>query len=92
MSTKTWYVGKTGNHQGLVIEEETGRSVAVAYDKQDAPMLAAGPRMADALAKVAAFLESWAKSPACTAINRDRAMAQEAQFVRAALQKAGVAP
>ena len=44
-----WYVGKTGNHQGLVIEEGTGRNVAVAYDKQDAPLLAAAPELLEAL-------------------------------------------
>jgi hypothetical protein len=31
------YEAKTGNHQGLIIEEETGRNVAVTYDKADAP-------------------------------------------------------
>ena len=40
---KNWYVGKTGNHQGLVIEEGTGKNIAVAYDKKDAPLLAAAP-------------------------------------------------
>lgn len=51
-----WYVGKTGNHQGLVIEEGTGRTVAVAYNKADAPLLAAAPDMLSAL-KAA---EKWA--------------------------------
>ena len=48
-TTKTkdtqWYAAKTGNHQGLVIEEDTGRNVAVAYDKKDTPLLAAAPAM-----------------------------------------------
>ena len=43
---KTWYEAKMGNdHQGLVIDEETGRNVAVAYDKADAPLLAAAPEL-----------------------------------------------
>lgn len=42
---KNWYEGKTGNGQGLVIEEETGRNVAVTYDKKDAPLVAAAPEL-----------------------------------------------
>jgi hypothetical protein len=38
-----WYVANTGNHQGLVIDQDTGRNIAVAYDKEDAPLLAAAP-------------------------------------------------
>ncbi len=47
-----WYVGKTGNHQGLVIAEKTGANVAVAYDKADAPILAAAPQMLVALTEL----------------------------------------
>jgi hypothetical protein len=57
-TTKTkdtqWYAAKTGNHQGLVIEEGTGRSVAVAYDKSDAPLLAAAPKLLSALQRLTA--------------------------------------
>lgn len=52
MSTETkhsWYVGSTGNHQGLVVEETTGRNVAVAYEKADAPLIAAAPELLAAL-------------------------------------------
>lgn len=42
---KNWYAGGTGNHQGLVIEESTGRNVAVMYDSSDAPLAAAAPAM-----------------------------------------------
>jgi hypothetical protein len=44
-----WYEAKTGNHQGLIIEEGTGRNIAVAYDKSDAPLIAAAPAMLEAL-------------------------------------------
>jgi adenine-specific DNA methylase len=45
-----WYVANIGNdHQGLVIEEGTGRNVAVAYDKADATLLASAPEMLQAL-------------------------------------------
>jgi hypothetical protein len=46
---KSWYVAETGNHQGLIIDEVTGKSIAVAYDKQNAPLLAAAPDLLDAL-------------------------------------------
>jgi hypothetical protein len=52
-----WYVGKTGNHQGLVIEEGTGRNVAVAYDKQDAPLLAAAPELLAVLKEALEFAQ-----------------------------------
>ena len=41
-----WYEASTGNHQGLVSEEGTGRDVAVTYDKADAALVAAAPRLA----------------------------------------------
>lgn len=46
---KTWYTSKGSGGQGLVIEEDTGRTVAVAYDEKDAAMLAAAPALAEAL-------------------------------------------
>lgn len=45
-----WYASKSaGDHQGLVIEEGTGRTVAVAYDKEDTASLAAAPAMLELL-------------------------------------------
>ena len=41
---KNWYHNPRNNSsQGLVIEEGTGRTVAVAYDPKDTPLLAAAP-------------------------------------------------
>jgi len=37
-----WYVVKTGNHQGLVIDE-AGINIAVAYDKKDTNLIATAP-------------------------------------------------
>jgi len=50
MTTK-WYAKRAGGHggQGLVIEEDTGRNVAVSYDEKDAPLLAAAPELLAAL-------------------------------------------
>lgn len=44
-----WYVAKMDSHQGLIIDEADGRNVAVAYDKKDAPLLAAAPTMLEAM-------------------------------------------
>lgn len=54
---KHWYESKTGNHQGLVIEEETGRNVAVTYDKADAPLVAAAPALLEALRTCLAYID-----------------------------------
>lgn len=55
-----WYAAKMGNdHQGLVIEEGTGRNVAVTYDVKDAPLVALAPQMADMLAEAERTLR-WA--------------------------------
>lgn len=47
--THTWYHKPGSMGQGLVIEENTGRNVAVAYDAKDSPLLAAAPEMYEAL-------------------------------------------
>lgn len=39
----TWYKSKTGNHQGLVIDEQTGENIAVTYKKENARLVAAAP-------------------------------------------------
>jgi hypothetical protein len=32
---RTLYTSSTGNHQGLIVDENTGENVAVTYDKKD---------------------------------------------------------
>lgn len=50
MTTQRWYAKQAGNDcQGLVIDEDTGRTVAVAYDRQDTELLAAAPELLEAL-------------------------------------------
>ena len=45
-----WYVGNNSNDsQGLIIEENTGRNVAVTYDAKDAALIAAAPELLAAL-------------------------------------------
>jgi hypothetical protein len=52
-----WYVASTGNHQGLVIEETTGANIAVTYDKENAPLVAAAPRLLNALERMLDMFE-----------------------------------
>ena len=53
MSTTTTYYHKgTPGEQGSVIDEQTGRTVAVVYDAKDAPLLAAAPALRDALQRL----------------------------------------
>ena len=47
---RSWYVSNSaGGHQGVVACEQTGRSVAVVYDPEDTPLLAAAPAMLESL-------------------------------------------
>lgn len=53
-----WYAAKAGNDsQGLVIEESTGRNVAVTYDKADAELVARSPAMQATLAAIDEFCQ-----------------------------------
>ena len=49
----TYYHSDTSSGQSLIIDEQTGRTVAVAYDPKDAPLLAAAPALRDALQRLA---------------------------------------
>ena len=46
---KKWYPKKSSGGQGTVNEEDTGRTVALAYDEKDAALLAAAPALLAAL-------------------------------------------
>ena len=43
-----WYTANAGD-QGLIIDEETGRNVAVSYDKKDAELIASSPDLLEEL-------------------------------------------
>jgi hypothetical protein len=48
-----WYTKtKPKDIQGLIIDEETGRNVAVSYDPKDAALIAAAPKLLNALEEV----------------------------------------
>ncbi len=58
----TWYASNAGNdHRGLVIEESTGRNVAVTYDVADAALVAEAPAMLAELRKLVAinYVQPW---------------------------------
>jgi K+/H+ antiporter YhaU regulatory subunit KhtT len=38
-TARNWYESNTGNHQGLIIEEETGKNIAVTYEKEHAALI-----------------------------------------------------
>lgn len=82
MDTKTkprqWYEAKTGNHQGLIIDENDGRNVAVAYDKADAPLLAAAPELLEILGRAEEVLLD----------DPDFHLSQLKRDIRAAIRKA----
>lgn len=48
--SKSWYTStKPDALQGLIIDESTGRNIAVSYDPKDAPLIAAAPALFTAL-------------------------------------------
>ncbi len=47
-----WYTAKTGNHQGLIISEQTGENIAVTYAAENAQIVAAAPAMLEALQEI----------------------------------------
>ena len=57
-TTTIWYAAETGNHQGLIICEKTGNTIAVAYDKANAPLLALAPQLQDSHRDLLQELES----------------------------------
>ena len=77
-----WYATGTGNHQGLIISEATGANVAVAYDKKDAPLLAAAPDLLEALQ---AMYDGAAELPA---VVRGSHLHESMEQARAAIAKA----
>lgn len=42
----SWYGANVSGDQGLVIDEKTGRNIAVVYDKKDTQLIASAPETA----------------------------------------------
>ena len=78
--TKNWYAQKAGNDpQGMVVEEETGRTVAVAYDHEDTALLAAAPELLSALKTTQSALKT-----VLTALETLGEFAEDHKFIRTA--------
>ena len=54
----TWYTkSKAEDSQGLIIDETTGKNIAVSYDAKDAQLIATAPELLEALRELLALLE-----------------------------------
>jgi len=73
-----WYKNQGSSGQALVVDEETGRTVAVAYDGADGNLLAAAPALRTALSEILIRLHN--NEPFCTELDRMATQAlQQAQ-------------
>ena len=78
-----WYAKKSASSgQGIVIDEQTGQSVAVAYDTKDTALLAAAPELLAALQLFTEFRAGLGKTGAKVSI------ADVEKAARAAIAKA----
>jgi hypothetical protein len=51
-TTGPWNAADTGNHQGMIIAEQDGATVAVTYDAKDARLIAAAPELLETLQRI----------------------------------------
>ena len=57
MENKKWYNKPTGSEQAIIIEEQTGKTVAVCYqDGEQANLIASAPELIEALTDVLRIL------------------------------------
>lgn len=82
MPTK-WYSSNASSEQGLVIDEETGETIAIAMDAKHAPLIAAAPELMDALEKIADRLETLMRLHGMNDPRIDRIIASQAELRRA---------
>ena len=73
-----WHANNNQNGQGLVIDDETGRTVAVAYDGNDTPILAASPELLDALTDLVGGCGKEGDLFSSAAMNKARAVIRRA--------------
>lgn len=55
--SERWHAVNTAAGQGLVISETTGKNIAVTYNKENAPLVAAAPELYRALNNLVAWLD-----------------------------------
>jgi hypothetical protein len=81
-----WYAKRAGNDaQGMVADEDTGRTVAVTYDHKDTALLAAAP---DLLAALDYLLEQTVDCDLAYGIELTEGEHEARQMARAAIAKA----
>lgn len=56
-----WYEANTGNHQGLIIDENTGENIAVTYTKNHTALIAAAPELYERLEETTVALANWVR-------------------------------
>lgn len=73
----------TGNHQALIVADESGINIAVLYDKAHAPLFAAAPKLLEALGpllfEVEQILISTKHFPECAVKMSRRAAVRQAR-------------
>lgn len=77
---ETWYTSsKREDNQGLIYSEKSGRDIAVSYNPEDAPLIAAAPELLRQLENTITALENvWNKEnipPALLRVTIDEARA-----------------
>jgi len=86
-SDRDWYtIVHKSNVQELITEAGTGKSIAVAYDKDDAPLLAAAPQLLKACRELLEIQEGFRGKKTCkcnslsTVFKLARAAVQEVDY------------
>lgn len=67
MSTqKSWHVANFDNihNQALIVDEHTGENIAIAYDKDNAPLIAEAPNLLKACEDVLDIINAYSHIPA----------------------------
>jgi hypothetical protein len=57
MERSNWYPKTLGNSQGLIIEENTGKSIAVVYDIKDTNLIASSRELLKACEMVVRYVD-----------------------------------
>lgn len=70
-----WYADKGSGGQGLVIQEGSGRTIALAYDEKNAPVIAAAPDLEELVRRALEIIQDGAST------KEVKAFVRAAQFV-----------